>query len=306
MVKRLEKGDTIGIICPASAISLQSSRIPVLEEYLRRLGFKIKYGKTVGALYGYLAGEDDLRINDIESMFADKEINAIICMLGGYGTTRIVDKINYEIIKKNPKLFIGFSDITVLLNSIYRYCGIPTIHGALGVYLGNPNFDEYSRNDFEQLLFQKQKGRVLKNPNNDCETIYDGIARGVMVGGNLSLIATLSGTPYSVDFTDKIVFIEDVDESPYRIDRYLSNLRLSGQLSKAKAFIFGTFSNCEDNKSSWDVFHIIKEYLQEYKKPSVFNFSSGHSFPFLNIPIGLEIEFDANKKTIIFCNELYY
>ena len=190
-------------------------------------------GKSLGAAYGYLAGDDDLRARDLEDMFEDESIAAIICMLGGYGSSRIVDKLNYRLIASRPKLFVGFSDITVLLNAIYRYAGIPTAHGALGVYLGNPGFDEFSRRDFEALLFQNQKGRVLKNPYDDAETIVGGAARAFL-SAELEFGCRYGRNPYEVDFTDKIVFLEDVDEKPYRIDRYLSTLRLSGKLAKAK------------------------------------------------------------------------
>lgn len=302
---KLKKGDAIGIICPAFSISTRSPRIPALEEYLNGLGLSVRYGKSLGAAYGYLAGDDDLRARDLEDMFEDESIAAIICMLGGYGSSRIVDKLNYRLIASRPKLFVGFSDITVLLNAIYRYAGIPTAHGALGVYLGNPGFDDFSRRDFEALLFQNQKGRVLKNPYDDAETIVGGAARGILIGGNLSLVAAMEGTPYEVDFTDKIVFLEDVDEKPYRIDRYLSTLRLSGKLAKAKGFVFGSFSNCDDAASTWQCRDIVEQYMKSCGKPAIYNFSSGHSFPFINLPIGIEVEFDANAKTLLLLEELY-
>lgn len=303
--KALKKGDTIGIICPAFSISLNSPRIPVLEHYLRGMGFNIRYGKTFGASYGYLSGYDRLRTEDIEEMFSDGAIHAVICMLGGYGTSRIVDRIDYDIIAANPKLFIGFSDITVLLNTFYKFAMMPTIHGALGVYLGNPDFDEYSKRDFENLLFLNQKGRILKNPDNDAVTIKGGKIEGKLIGGNLSLIAALLGTPYEIDFTDKIVFIEDVDEKPYRIDRYLCSLRLSGQLERAKGFVFGVFKNCNAEGRSWSCQDVIKQYVDIYEKPAIYNFSSGHSFPFINIPIGLAVKLDADEKTLTISEELY-
>jgi muramoyltetrapeptide carboxypeptidase len=302
---KLKKGDTVGIICPAFSISTHSPRIHVLEDYLHSLGLAVRYGESFGASYGYLAGADELRARDFEGMFSDDGIAGIICMLGGYGATRIIDRIDYRLIAAHPKLFVGFSDITALLNAIYSKAGVPTVHGALGVYLGNPDFDEVSRRDFETLLFTGQKGRVLKNPNDDAETITGGAARGILVGGNLSLVAALEGTPYAVDFTDKVVFLEDVDEKPYRIDRFLSTLRLSGKLDKARAFVFGTFSNCDDAASAWQCRDVIAQYMEDCAKPAIYNFSSGHSFPFINLPIGLEIEFDANAKTLTLLEDLY-
>jgi len=306
--KKLKKGDTIGLICPASSISKDSPRIPVMEKYLASLGFNIKYGASFTSSYGYLAGSDELRAKDVENMFVDDEVNAIICMLGGYGSSRMVDLIDFEKIKSHPKLFMGFSDVTVLLNAINQRANIPTVHGVVGIYLGNPKMDIFSFKDFESLIFKKQIGRVLKNPDDLCETMNGGIVQGEIVGGNLSLIATLVGTEYDIDFTDKIVFIEEVEEAPYKIDRYLSTLRLSGKLEKAKGFIFGYFTNCISNKSNdiaWSYIDVIKQYVQKLNKPTVYDFASGHSFPFINIPIGLKVEFDANKKTIKILEDFY-
>ena len=304
--RKLQKGDTIGIVCPASAISKTSPRIPIMEKYLINLGFNIKYGESFTATYGYLAGDDWLRANDLKQMFLNPEVSAIICMLGGYGCSRIVDLIDYQIIRNNPKLFIGFSDITVLLNAINQKANIPTVHGVVGIYLGNPNMDLFSYQDFEALILEDQKGRVLESPNSKCETLIEGKATGELVGGNLSLINTLIGTPYEIDFTDKIVFIEEVDEAPYRIDRYFSTLRLHKMFEKAKGFIFGYFTNCNPKEENgWTSVDIIKQYIKKLNKPTIYNFASGHDFPFINLPIGLKVELDANKKTIKILEELY-
>lgn len=305
-LSKLQKGDTIGIICPASSISKTSPRISAMEKYLISLGFNIKYGDSFRANYGYLAGDDYLRANDLKQMFINPDVGAIICMLGGFGCSRIVDLIDYQVIQNNPKLFIGFSDITVLLNAINQKTRIPTIHGVVGIYLGNPNMDLFSYQDFETLIFEKQKGRILENPNSQCETLIGGRVTGELVGGNLSLINTLIGTPYEIDFTDKIVFIEEVDEAPYRIDRYFSTLRLNKTLEKAKGFVFGYFTNCDPKEeNSWTPLDIIKQYFKKLNKPTIYNFASGHNFPFINLPIGLKVELDANKKTIKILEELY-
>ena len=304
-MKKLIHGDTIGIICPAFSISKTSPRISTMENYLKSLGFNVKYGKTVFSQFGYLAGDDDLRVLDIEEMFYDESIKAIICMLGGYGCSRIVDKLNYHKIKKHKKLFIGFSDITVLLNALYQKADIPTVHGALGVYLGNPNMDQYSFADFEELIFSSQINRILKNPNDKCLTLNGGIARGKLVGGNLSLINTLMGTDYEIDFIDKIVFIEEVDEALYRIDRYFSTLRLANKLKEAKGFVFGYFTNCQSEENKFSYLDIIKQYFNDLSVPIIYEFASGHDFPFINLPIGLEVELDADKKTITILEDLY-
>ncbi len=302
----VQKGDTIGIICPASQINQNNPRIVKMEEALTKLGLKFKYGKSFYATYGYLAGTDELRASDVNAMFADREVNAILCMKGGYGCSRMVDQLDFELIASNPKILIGFSDVTVLLNAIYQKTNIPMVHGAVGIYLGNPLFDDFSLQDFSQMLFANQQGRVLKNPLDDAKTIVSGSAMGTLVGGNLSLIATLNGTPYDVSFKDKIVFIEDVDEAPYRIDRYFSQLRLANKLSEAAGFVLGYFTGCEPkDDTSWGISHLIQQYFATLGVPVVSGFASGHSYPFINLPIGLQVKLDADAKTITIMEELY-
>lgn len=306
MFKRLKAGDTVGIITPAGAINLGDRRIPILESRLKDLGLKVKYGKSVGTLYGYLGGTDEARRNDIMDMFLDKEVKVILAMLGGYGTSRIVDKLDYEVIKNNPKLLMGFSDITVLLNSIYKLTGIPTAHGPVGIYLGRENYDEFSLADFNQFLLENQKGRILKNPKDDAKTLIAGEASGVLVGGNLSLINNLIGTPYEIDFTEKIVFIEEVNEKPYAVDRFFSALRLSGALKKAKGFVLGYFTNCgEKDGATWEATDLIKQYFQDLNVPIIYNFASGHDLPFITLPIGVKVKLDATGKTLTILEEIY-
>src|SRR5690554_2379225 len=305
-LKKLKAGDTVGIVCPAGSISLDSKRIKLLEERLTGFGLKYKYGITIGKKVAYLGGSDEERASDLMAMFKDSEVKIILAMLGGYGCSRIVDRLDYDVIKANPKLLIGFSDITVLLNSINKLTDIPTLHGPVGIYLGKEEFDQESINDFYEVLFSKQLNRVLKNPKDDSITLTNGVARGKLVGGNLSLINNLMGTPYEIDFSDKIVFIEEVDEKPYAIDRYLSSLRLSKSLEKAKGFVFGYFTNCESSDvDSWGYLDLIEQYFGDLNKPIIYNFASGHDLPFISLPIGLEVELDAGKKTITSLEEMY-
>lgn len=309
MIKRLCKGDTIGLINPAF-----KNPPDVFEKYQKMIsyfeneGFKLKFGKTFTLSDGYLAGTDEERVKDIEDMFLDKEVKAIICMRGGYGASRIVDKIDYNIIKSNPKIFCGFSDVTVLLNNIYQRTELPTIHGLVSLFLGGKSIDDFSYQDFKKVLTEPLKNRILKNPNDLCQTLIGGKVTASLVGGNLSLLATLSGSEYEVDFTDKIVLIEEVEEEPYQIDRYLSCLRLRGMLKKAKGFVFGYFTDCkpsEGRKDTQTYLDILKDYFLELGKPTIYDFACGHSFPFVNLPIGLQVTLDADKKTIKVMEELY-
>ena len=298
--------DTVGIICPAGAINRDDIRIVLLEERLTSLGFKIKYGNTIGKKCSYLGGSDEERAADLMAMFMDEEVRIVIAMLGGYGCSRIVDKLDYNLIRENSKLLIGFSDITVLLNSINKITAVPTIHGPVGIYLSKPEYDDASLRDFTDGLFLNQKGRILKNPNDDAITLNPGEATGKLVGGNLSLINNLIGTPYEIDFSEKIVFIEEANEKPYAIDRYLAALRLSGNLDKAKGFVLGYFTNCSStDDNSWNVLDIIIQYFSNINKPVIYNFASGHGLPFISLPIGLEVLLDATNKTITILEEMY-
>lgn len=309
-MKKLSQGATIGIINPAFKNPTDAyQKYDYMVKYLEGLGYKIKFGKTFEAVEGYLAGSDELRAKDLEEMFLDKEVEAIICMRGGYGCSRMVDKIDFNIIKNNPKMLCGFSDVTVLLNNIYRHTGLPSLHGLVGIYLGHQKCNDFTNQNFWDAFNKPQLGRVLKNPDDmSAETLVGGSAEGVMVGGNLSLLATLCGTDYEVDFTDKIVFIEEVTEQPYQIDRYLSSLRLRGMLEKAKGFVFGYFTDCvadESKKGAQTVESLIKEYFVSLGKPIITNFACGHDFPFVTLPIGVKVKMDADLKTIEILEEVY-
>ena len=306
LLPRFKQNDTLGIICPASLMDPKSPRLALMEERLRDLNINFKYSKNCFASFGYLAGTDELRVSDLHEMYLDDEVNAILCLKGGYGCSRLVDQIDFNLIKKHPKLLIGFSDITVLINAIYQETKLPMMHGAVGIYLGSPSFDNASLKDFSQMLFGFQKGRILENPHHDAKTLISGQASGVLVGGNLSLISTLQGTPWEIDFKGKIVFIEDVDEAPYRIDRYLSNLRLASKLQQAAGFVLGYFTGCDPkDNNSWTINDIISQYFKNLNVPVITDFASGHSYPFINLPIGLKVHLDADAKTIKIMEELY-
>ncbi len=309
LLKKLSKGDTIGIINPAFKNPDDVyNKYSKMIEIINNMGYKIKFGKTFTLQNGYLAGTDEERAEDLNEMFRDESVKAIVCMRGGYGASRMVDLVDYALIKDNPKVICGFSDITVLLNAIYKKTEIPTIHGLVSLYIGSKVCDDFSLNDFWKVLTEKQKGRVLKNPNDLCKTLIPGKTTGKLVGGNLSLIATMVGSEYEVDFTDKIVFIEEVTEEPYQIDRYLSSIRLRGMLEKAKGFVFGYFSECEPSegrKGTQTYVDIIKDYVGKLGKPTIYDFACGHSFPFINLPIGTLVTLDADEKTITIEEEIY-
>jgi len=301
-VNKLKPGDTIGFLIPSFANKVD--KFQKIEDELKLLGFKVKFGKTCYLKYGYLAGTDEERIDDIHEMFKDKEIKAIICLKGGAGASRIIDKLDYELIKKNPKLFMGFSDVTVLLNNLYKHANLPTVHGLVGIYIASDNICETSKKDFRDLLTLNTKGRILKG-NDKTKTLVGGKCVGEITGGNLCLISDLYGTDYEIDFEDKIVLIEEIDERIYNIDRMFAQLRLGKSLEKAKGFIFGHFTDCTDPNNDNNYENIIKEYFKDLGVPVIYDFPTGHAFPFINVPIGLKVKLDATNKTIEILEELY-
>lgn len=301
-VQKLKQNDTIGLII-ASSCNRQQERMPRIEEIIINLGYKYKYGKTVFLKDGYLAGSDEERVNDIHEFFEDDNIKAILCFKGGFGASRIVDKIDYNIIKSHPKLFIGLSDVTALLNNFYKYASLPTIHGEVAILLGSKKCDNESLEDFKKLLTLNTKGRVLTGKN--VKTLVGGTVEGEIAGGNLSLISDLHGTPYEVDFDSKIVLIEEVEEEPYNIDRMFAQLRLSKNIYKAKGFIFGYFTDCNDPLNEQNYVSLIKEYFGSLNVPIIYDFPTGHDFPLLNVPIGLKVKLDADEKTVTIMEELY-
>ncbi len=301
-VKKLALNDTIGILCPSSAAEVTSERVIAMQNILNSWGYHLKFAPSCYASDGYLAGSDELRKKDLEDMFLDPNIKAIICLKGGYGASRIVDKIDYNIIHNNPKLFMGFSDITVLLNNFYTHAKLPTVHGQVGTFIGSPKQDSFSLNDLKLLLTTNTKGRVLFK---QALTLNEGEQEGVLVGGNLSIITNLVGTKYDIDFKEKIVFIEEVNEAPYRVDRMLSQLRLAGKLQEANGFVLGHFTDCDDKKCIRTIDYLLEEFFKPLKKPTIMHFASGHEFPFINLPIGLKVNLNASKQTITILEELY-
>lgn len=304
--KRLKKGDTIGLVAPAGPI--RPEQLERTKAILAELGFKTRHTKNLLSQKGYLAGTDEQRLNDLHQMFSNKQIDAIMCIRGGYGTPRILADIDYELIRRNPKIFIGYSDITALLQAIYKFSGLITYHGVVGI----SDFTKYTRNNFLELFTKAHDALLIQSINHygDMDEIYkpyvlkNGLARGVLAGGNLALITALMGTPFEIDLEDKLVFIEDVGEPPYSVDRMLTQLLLSGKLQKAKAIVLGVFNDCDLNndtitvENSLSLKDVILDRLSGLEIPIVYGFSFGHIANQAIFPIGINAELNTNKLTI--------
>lgn len=298
--RKIVPGSVLGIICPSG----HPKTIEPVNKFCKLLaehGYRYKLGKSVTAVEGYLAGSDTLRAQDLMEMFEDDTVDAILCFKGGYGAQRILPYLDFERIKKHPKLLIGFSDITVLLNTLNQLADMPTVHGQMGACM--QHYEEFTFNHFFETL---SNGFItpLINPTLPLNVINEGTAEGVVVGGNLCLIYALMGTPYEINFDKKILFIEEVNEAPYAVDRMLSSLILSGKLNNLKGIICGYFTNCEADENQ-TVEELLNHYLKPLNIPVVTNFQSGHSKPFINIPIGLKVKLDTYTKSVTVLESLF-
>lgn len=294
--KKLNYGDTIGIVSPSSPEKPEAIKRGI--DFLIKLGFKVKTGKHIYDKRGYLAGEDKDRAADIMDMFLDKDVDMILCMRGGYGSMRTLAYIDFDIIKNNPKIFVGFSDITAYLNSFFNKTGLITFHGPMASSnLG----DEYTLKSFLDTLMKENEKYTIKNPPEiDIKCEISGETSGKIVGGNLSLINATIGTPYEVNFKNNILFIEDVHEEPYAIDRMLTHLILCGKLQECSGFILGQFKNCSlpHYERSLTLEEVIEDRILSLNKPTISNFMSGHDYPKLTLPIGASANLNADNKTI--------
>lgn len=297
MPKRLKKGDTVGIISPSSPPNLENLQkaLPFIEG----LGLKVKMGKSVEAKHGHLAGSDDERLADLHAMFEDPEIAGIICAGGGYGAARYTEKIDFQMLKENPKVFWGYSDITFLHTAIGQYADLVTFHGPmLASDVGKDAFHERSARMFGQLfapfeLFYSEEISPLT-------ALTSGVAEGELVGGNLSLIRSAIGTKFDLDTAGKILLIEDIDEEPYQVDEMLNHLRMARKFDGVAGVVIGDFKNAEPKKPerSLTLDQVLEDYFKEMKVPVVKGFKIGHCEPHFSVPLGVKARLDADEKTL--------
>lgn len=297
--ERLKTGDTIGIISPASPIFKEK-----LDEginYLKNLGFNIKLGRHVFGERGYLSGTDEERVSDLHELFRDKSVKAVFCSRGGYGSIRILKYVDFELIKNNPKIFVGFSDLTALeismlaKNSLVTFYG-PTIAPDFNDEIDYPGFDLL----LKTISLEKNSFRVNLS---DYNIVKKGKSTGILIGGCLSVFSSLLGSEYIPDLEDAIIFLEDTNEEPYRIDRYLSQLRLCGIFNKACGLIFGKFTRCESKERDYKgqtVNDIINDETSNLDIPVIKNLSFGHINGKITIPVGIKATINTDELYLSF------
>lgn len=285
---RLHTGDRIGIIAPAGPV-LPDEIQPGLD-FLESLGFQPVCFPHLFDRKGYLAGEDASRLKDLHAAFRDKRIKAVLCARGGYGTHRILERLDYGLVSRNPKLLVGYSDLTALLFALFRRSGLIAIHGPVLQNLLKGD----GRNAAELVKLMTSAERAAVNLSGGT-VIKRGRAEGVLMGGNLSLICHLLGTPFLPSFKRKLLFIEDRGETLYRIDRMLTHLLVSGEIEKCAGLMVGTFEECGDPSS---VIDLVRERCSGLKVPVVTGLPVGHGELNLPMPIGVRAVLDTRTMSL--------
>ncbi|MFL9484778.1 LD-carboxypeptidase [Chitinophagaceae bacterium LWZ2-11] len=292
--KYLKKGDTIGIVCPAGYMPLE--KIQTCIDTLQQWGYKVKLGKTPGNQFNYFSGTDEERLQDLQMMLDDKSVDAVLCGRGGYGVSRIIDGLNFKAFKKNPKWVIGFSDITVLHAHIHETLKIATLHAPMAGAFNDGGFE----NEYVLSLQKALKGTKAKY---DCKpNALDriGKAEGVLVGGNLSIVAHLVGSNSAYKTKGKILFLEDVGEYIYNVDRMMVQLKRSGVLADLAGLVIGGFSDMKDTTIPFgaDGYHLINEHVKEYNYPVCYDFPVSHEKENYALKVGIKHQLTVTGKKV--------
>ncbi|MCR4805925.1 MAG: LD-carboxypeptidase [Clostridia bacterium] len=298
--KRLEQGDTIAIISPSSPTK-DPLDVPKGKAYLEALGYRVILGKHVDEWRGhYVAASEDARAEDLNEMFARKDVNMILCARGGSGSLQFIRKIDFDAIKANPKIFCGYSDITSLHLAINRFTGLVTIHGEVLTAI-HAGMSAYTQDHLFRCLSGEDAPREIRkaDPNQYLLTIAPGAAEGEVLGGNLTLIAASCGSFYQPDFSDKILFLEDVGEEPYCIDRYLAQMRNCGMLDRLKGVVIGECIHCEDHSGYYPfVTDVFRRYFEDRGVPCLYGLPLGHTRDQAALPLGVRVRLDADAQTL--------
>ncbi len=300
--RALRPGDRVALIAPSGGLR-EASQLERAAAFLRGIGFEPVFDLGSAATYGYLAGCDERRAAELSRAFADPSVAGILCMKGGYGTPRILDSLDYGLIARNPKVFVGYSDITALHLAMNRLSGLATFHGPMGISDALLEGESFSTRSWISALTSTSALGELANPEGSAglECLVGGRARGELLGGNLSLVASTMGTAYEIDARGKILFLEDVNERPYRIDRMLTQLRLAGVFKQCAGIILGDWKDCgsENGKPSLDLRSIFEDLVAGAGKPCVMGLSAGHCSPTLTLPFGVEAVLDADRGSLV-------
>lgn len=303
----LRSGDTIGIVSPSTQVT-DPDKLLLAGKTAEYFGLKVKWARSVRSHRAQDVATLAERVDDLHDMFRDGDVRGVFCIRGGYGASQLLANIDYSLIRSNPKIFIGYSDITALHLAIHKMAGLVTFHGPVLL----SEFTPYTLDCYRRALFDKSPLGSLTNPpeanalrpSHMLRVIHEGTASGRLIGGNLTLISTLMGTPYEIDTRGSIFFTEDVGEEPYRIDRMLTQLKLAGKLQDSAGIIFGECHDCgpADYKPSfaWNMTfgEVLDDRFSGVNVPVLSGLTIGHTDDQLTLPIGIEAQLDTGKGTL--------
>lgn len=302
--KALKKGDTIGLIAASSPTPTENIQKAI--EAIENLGFTVVVGESCYARHGYLAGNDELRARVVNEMFGNSNIDGIFCIRGGYGAHRITPLLDLELIRANPKVFAGYSDVTALHIVFNQLCDFVTYHSPMpSTEFLKPGMDEYTWNSFiSQVMETERNDYLLENvEGTEVTTLVSGEATGLLVGGNLTLVTASLGTPFEIDTKGKILFLEDIDEYERSVDRMLTQLKLAGKIDDAAGIMLGAWTNCgapnpDKPEESLRLQTIFEEILLPVGKPVLMDVTCGHVLPTMTLPLGKTVTFNTETKKI--------
>lgn len=294
---RLKPGDTIAISSPAGAV-WDDAQVEKFAGILKGFGFNVVFGNTLKQKLGYFSGTDSDRAKELNGFFANKDIKGIFCMKGGWGCARILDKLDYKMIAQNPKVLIGFSDITTLLNAIFAKSGLITFHGPVG----NSGWNDFTSESFKNIIMNGNSSVFPVGPAEDDKPIVinKGAANGTLAGGNLTVLSSLVGSGYLPDWKGKILFLEETKEEPYRIDRMLTQLKLAGVFKQLNGVAVGKFVKCEAEEphKAFTYMQVLEQHFKPLTIPVFYGLMTGHIENKLTLPVGAEVSMDADTGTI--------
>ncbi len=300
--RRLKKGDLIGLVTPGSPVTEEqlAGTIGKLED----MGFRTTHNDSVLSEYGYFAGRDQERAGELMEMFTREDVDGIWCVRGGYGSIRILDLLNYEEIKAHPKVLVGYSDITALITAIHEQTGLVTFHGPVGI----SDFNRFTRKSLRKVLmepsenysypYKREKG-TRDNPEFDRYTLNGGTTEGELMGGNISVLDSMIGSRFEPDFQDKVVYLEEIEEKTYRVDKMLFHLLSGTNLKQAAGIVMGVMGDCNINdEPRLTLKQALDDLLKPLGIPVSYGFSFGHIDRMVTIPTGIRALFHADKNSL--------
>ena len=300
--KPLRRGDTIGLVGISGAMHDPETKFDKMLASIDALGYKMIIADSCREEYGYLSGTDASRAKGLNQMFRDDRVDAVICMRGGYGVARMLDMVDFDVMRANPKLVLGYSDITALHTAIHMKVGMTTIHGPMPCSAWM-EFDDFSRESMLRAVSSTEPLGFVTNPEGMTpQCVVPGKCSGLLVGGNLTLIASACGTPFALDATDKVLLLEDIGEYIYRLDSMLTQIRQAGLFEQCAGVVLGGFTNCTEEYERYALHleDIIRDIIVPAGKPVLANMSIGHTPSKITVPLGVQVNLDADAGTLEF------